>query len=107
MRTPFGELVDDDSAATADRLGSELTYGDDAAWVGRNEATQFPSTPSHPPVVRRVSIWKEGKLADGHAWDTSRVGTDQPEPSPAGTEETPAPVNGGEKKSGTGEGGGK
>jgi cyclophilin family peptidyl-prolyl cis-trans isomerase len=97
VRTPFGELADDESAATADRLGSELTYGDDAVYVGRPEANQFPNTPSHPPLVRRVSIWKGDKLDEGHSWDTSRVKTDQPEPGGTGVDEKPVD-GGGEKK---------
>lgn len=78
--TPFGELLDDESAAVADRIGSAMTYSQDAAWVGRKEEKDFPHTPSRPVVIRRVSIWKEGVIAPGHTWDTSRVGTDQPEP---------------------------
>lgn len=83
VRTPFGELADDDSAATADRLGAALTYGEDAAYVSRREKTEYPFTPSRAVVVRRVSIWKDGKLDAGHTWNTSRVDTDQVEPEPA------------------------
>jgi cyclophilin family peptidyl-prolyl cis-trans isomerase len=82
VRTPFGELLDDESAATADRLGSALTYGEDAAFVNRRERSEFPNTPSRPVILRRVSVWKSGVLDAGHAWDTSRVDTDQPEPAP-------------------------
>jgi peptidyl-prolyl cis-trans isomerase B (cyclophilin B) len=80
VRTPFGELLDDASAAIADRLGSQIVYGEDASYADRKEKTDFPYTPSRPVVVRRVSIWKEGALVPGHLWDTSRVNTDQPEP---------------------------
>lgn len=80
VRTPFGELLDDASAAIADRLGSQIVYGEDASYADRKEKTDFPFTPSRPVVVRRVSIWKEGALVPGHLWDTSRVNTDQPEP---------------------------
>lgn len=81
IRTPFGELLDDESAAIADRLGNAMTYSQDAAMVGRREEKDYPNTPSRPVVVRRISIWKEGVLAEGHAWDTARVNTDQPEPT--------------------------
>ena len=89
VRTPFGELLDDDSAGVADRLASQLTYGEDAAFLDRRERTDYPYTPSRPVTIRRVSIWKEGVLAPGHAWDTSRVNTDTPEPGApeAGAEE--------------------
>ena len=83
VRTPFGELLDDDSVATADRLGSAIVFGEDAGFVSRKEKTDYPFTPSRPVVVRRVSIWKNGALDSGHKWDTARVGTDQVEPEPA------------------------
>jgi cyclophilin family peptidyl-prolyl cis-trans isomerase len=89
LRTPFGELLDDDSAAVADRLGSTLTFGEDATYIDRKEKTDFPNAPSRPVLVRRVSIWKEGALEPGHAWDTARVNTDQPEPSKTETPEEP------------------
>ncbi len=81
--TPFGELLDDESAAVADRIGSALTYSQDAAWIGRREEKDFPNTPSRPVTIRRISIWKDGVLDKGHTWDTSRVNTDQPEPGKA------------------------
>jgi cyclophilin family peptidyl-prolyl cis-trans isomerase len=80
VRTPFGELADDASAAIADRLGSQIVYGEDASYADRKEKTDYPYTPSRPVTVRRVSVWKEGALDKGHSWDTSRVNTDQPEP---------------------------
>jgi cyclophilin family peptidyl-prolyl cis-trans isomerase len=94
VRTPFGELLDDDSASTADRLGSAIVYGEDAGYVSRKEKTDYPYTPSRPVVVRRVSIWKNGALAAGHTWDTARVGTDQVEPEPA----VKKPADGDKKK---------
>ncbi len=80
VRTPFGELLDDAGAAVADRLGSAMTYAQDATKIGRKEERDFPFTPSKPVRIRRVSVWKDGVLDPGHAWDTSRVNTDQPEP---------------------------
>jgi cyclophilin family peptidyl-prolyl cis-trans isomerase len=91
--TPFGELLDDESAAVADRLGNALTYADDAAYLNRRERTDYPNSPSKPVLLRRVSIWRDGALDAGHAWDTSRVNTDQPEPAPEPKEE-PAPKDG-------------
>jgi peptidyl-prolyl cis-trans isomerase B (cyclophilin B) len=99
VNTPFGELLDEASAAVADRLGSTLVYGEDAAFVTDPKKTSHPYTPSRPVIVRRVSIWKEGSLDAGHAWDTARVGTEESEPespkekegaeSPKEKEETP------------------
>ena len=83
IRTPFGELLDDDSAGVADRLGSALTFSEDATYVDRKEKTDYPFAPSRPVRIRRVSMWKEGSLEPGHTWDTARVNTDQPEPEPA------------------------
>lgn len=85
VRTPFGQLLDDASASVADRIGSVMTYSQDAKKIGKKEERDFPYTPSSPVRIRRVSVWKEGALDAGHAWDTSRVNTDQPEP---GKEET-------------------
>jgi cyclophilin family peptidyl-prolyl cis-trans isomerase len=88
VRTPFGEILDDAGAAVADRLGSALVYGEDTAFVDRREKSDYPYSPSRPVLVRRISIWREGALEAGHAWDTARVNTDQPEPEP----EAPKPV---------------
>ena len=87
IRTPFGELADDESAGVADRLGGAMVYGDDAVYLNRKERTDYPFTPSKPVRVRRVSIWKDGALDAGHTWDTSRVGTDNPEPGTEPAEE--------------------
>jgi len=89
VRTAFGELLDDDSAAVADRLGSTLTFGADATYVDRKEKTDYPNTPSRPVFVRRVSMWNEGAMEAGHTWDTSRVNTDQPEPEAEPKKEEP------------------
>lgn len=91
VRTPFGELLDDDGASVADRLGSTLTFGEDATYIDRKEKTDFPNTPSRPVTVRRVSIWNEGTIEPGHTWDTARVNTDQPEPGPAKDEPAEEP----------------
>jgi cyclophilin family peptidyl-prolyl cis-trans isomerase len=80
LRTPFGELLDDESAAVADRLGSAMTFGEDSMYVDRREKSDYPFTPSRPVLLRRVSIWKEGTLEPDHTWDTARVNTEQPEP---------------------------
>src|SRR5258706_1580361 len=48
LRTPFGELLDDESAAVADRLGGVVVYGDDANYIDRRAQTDFPFTPSRP-----------------------------------------------------------
>ncbi len=36
--------------------------------------------PVKPPVIERISIWSDGKLEEGHTWDTSAV---KPPPDPA------------------------
>jgi len=79
LRTPFGELLDDASVQTAEALGSAMTYGRYATYQGRPEASSYLHTPvkGAPVLVRRVSIWKEGALEDGHSWDTSKVGEKQ------------------------------
>jgi cyclophilin family peptidyl-prolyl cis-trans isomerase len=82
IRTPFGELLDDESAGVADRLGNAIVYGEDAAFVNRPQRTDYPWTPSEPVRIWRVSIWREGALDAGHAWDTARVNTETREPEP-------------------------
>jgi len=100
VRTPFGELADDESAGVADRLGAAMVYSEDAVYINRKERTDYPWTPSKPVLVRRVSIWRDGALDAGHAWDTSRVGTDAPEPGAerGGAEDDTPPAGGDEKK---------
>ena len=106
IRTPFGEILDDESAGVADRLGGAMVYGEDAVYLNRRERTDFPWTPSQPVKVWRVSVWKEGALDAGHSWDTSRVNTDTREPGSEPEppkEEAPDPVEkpaGEEKKDG-------
>ena len=80
LRTPFGELLDDESAGVADRLAGVMTYSKDATKIGKKQEKDVPNTPSKPVRIRRVSIWKEGVLDAGHTWDTARVNTDQVEP---------------------------
>lgn len=87
IRTPFGELADDESAGVADRLGGVMVYGEDAVYINRKERTDYAFTPSKPVRVRRVSIWKDGALDAGHTWDTTRVGTETLEPGAPGSDE--------------------
>ncbi|HEU4394781.1 MAG TPA: peptidylprolyl isomerase [Planctomycetota bacterium] len=87
IRTPFGELADDESAGVADRLGGAMVYGEDAVYINRKERTDYAFTPSKPVRVRRVSIWKDGALDAGHTWDTARVGTETLEPGAPGSDD--------------------
>jgi cyclophilin family peptidyl-prolyl cis-trans isomerase len=82
-RTPFGEILDAAGLTACDRLAAVTTYSKDVMQQGRIEASSFPNTPSPTSrvVLRRVSIWKDGELDAGHTWDTSRVNTDQDEPT--------------------------
>jgi cyclophilin family peptidyl-prolyl cis-trans isomerase len=81
VRTPFAELLDAPSREIADRIAAQQTYSQDAMYAGDRKASAFPYAPSRPVRIRRISVWKEGVLDAGHTWDTSRVGTDVPEPA--------------------------
>ncbi len=92
VRSPIGELLDEPSRQVADRIASRLTYGRDPVWTGRRQASAHPNTPSTPITIWRTSIFREGVLDEGHQWDTGRVGSMEPEPSPdPAPPETPTP----------------
>lgn len=79
--TPFAAVMDrEQSLETLDKIGRATTYGThpetkDSPGVYRMRDHPYPAI-----YIRRVSIFSKEKLEDGHAWETSRVGKNEPEP---------------------------
>ena len=72
--SPFADIVE--GLDIVDAIAMAPTYG-----------PEKPSLSDHPTsdvVIRSISIWKDGKIDEGHDWDTSIVGSDwkDPEPTP-------------------------
>ena len=79
--TPFAAVMDkEQSIETLDRIGKALTYFDNPKTAKSNDIFSMRDHPYPAIRIRRVSIWKDERLEDGHAWDTSRAGTSDPEP---------------------------
>jgi peptidyl-prolyl cis-trans isomerase B (cyclophilin B) len=77
--TPFGEVVE--GMDVVDKIGEVKTFGQSPAFRGNEALKDLNDIPVRDVVVRSVSIWKDGKIEDGHEWDTSIVGTEwKPEP---------------------------
>jgi cyclophilin family peptidyl-prolyl cis-trans isomerase len=71
--TPFAEVVE--GMDIVDAIAEAPTYG-----------VERPGLSEHPTadiVIRSISIWKDGKIDEGHDWDTSIVGSDWKDPEPA------------------------
>jgi cyclophilin family peptidyl-prolyl cis-trans isomerase len=96
--TPFAAVMErEKSLDTIEKIGRAPTYGTapdtkEMAGVFRMRDEPYPAI-----YIRRVSIFSKEKLEDGHTWDTSRVGKDEPEPWEAGRK-APKPDEFSEKK---------
>lgn len=79
--TPFAAVMDrEKSLETIDRIGQASTYATHADTKTASGMFRMRDHPYPAIYLRRVSIWSKEKLEDGHAWDTSRVASDKPEP---------------------------
>jgi peptidyl-prolyl cis-trans isomerase B (cyclophilin B) len=82
--TPFGKVID--GMKVVETIGKTETFGQDPAF---RESEMFRNLNEHPTkdiVIRSVSIWRDGKIDDGHTWDTTIVGKPWSDPKP----ETPS-----------------
>jgi peptidyl-prolyl cis-trans isomerase B (cyclophilin B) len=85
--TPFGEVVDGMDVVA--KIGAVQTFGQDPAF---RESEMFRNLNEHPTkdiVIRSISIWREGKIDEGHEWDTAIVGKPWSAPESEGTTLTP------------------
>jgi len=81
--TPFAAVLEKEgSIETIGRIAMSATYGTDPATEKHPETARMRDHPYPPLWIRRVTIWKDEKLEDGHAFDTSRAGTTPPQPEP-------------------------
>ena len=79
--TPFAAVLDrEKSLETIDKLGQAPTYGTNPETQKSDNMFRMRDHPYPSIYLRRVSIWSKEKIEDGHAWDTARVASDQPEP---------------------------
>lgn len=79
--TPFAAVLDrEGSLEVADRIGLVPTYGTADATKDLTGVLRMRDHPYPAVFIRRVSVWSSEKLEDGHAWDTSRARSKDPEP---------------------------
>jgi cyclophilin family peptidyl-prolyl cis-trans isomerase len=102
--TPFAAVMDrEKSLETIEKIGQAPTYAANPETKDLSGVFRMRDHPYPAIYIRRVSIWSNEKLEAGHAWDTSRVASNQPEPWEAGRtspkpDEFSAPVKKDEKK---------
>ncbi len=90
--TPFAMVLDrEGSMATLDKLGRAPTYGTSPETQNEQGVLRMRDHPYPPIYIRRVTIFKDEKAEDGHAFDTTRSGTDEPEPWEADLPPAPKP----------------
>ena len=81
--SPFAAVLDKEKSLEAiDRIALSPTYGTDATTEKHPETARMRDHPYPPIWIRRVTIWKDEKLEDGHKFDTSRAAAKPPQPEP-------------------------
>ena len=79
--TPFAAVIDrEKSLETIDKIGQALTYATNPETQKSDGVFRMRDHPYPAVYIRRISIWSKEKIEDGHAWDTARVATENPEP---------------------------
>jgi cyclophilin family peptidyl-prolyl cis-trans isomerase len=102
--TPFAAVMDrEKSLDTIEKIGQASTYAVNPETKDLSGAFRMRDHPYPAIYIRRVSVWSNEKLEDGHTWDTARVASNQPEPWEAGRaspkpDEFSTPVKKDEKK---------
>ncbi len=90
--TPFAAVLDREGGLeTLARIGRAPTYGTNPDTAEADGMFRMRDHPYPPILIRRVAILTNEKVEDGHAWDTSRVGTDEAEPWEAELPPPPLP----------------
>jgi cyclophilin family peptidyl-prolyl cis-trans isomerase len=76
QQTVFGEVLRDKGTGleALDAIGASTTYGSSGKKeYGADEYADLQDHPITPIRIERISIWENGKIAEGHTWDTSAV----------------------------------
>lgn len=90
--TPFGAVLDREGGLEVVKaLGSAPTYGTNPETATAEGLFGLHDHPYPPILIRRVSIWSNEKLEDGHTWDTARAATAESEPWEADLPAAPTP----------------
>jgi cyclophilin family peptidyl-prolyl cis-trans isomerase len=78
--SPFGMVIDrEGSLATLAALAESPTYGTNPETKDLNGILSVQAHPYPYVYVRRVTVYSEERLEDGHTWDTSRSSQPLPE----------------------------
>jgi cyclophilin family peptidyl-prolyl cis-trans isomerase len=81
--TPFAAVMErEKSLETIDLIGRSPTYHSNAETRESPGTYRMRDHPYPAIVIRRVTIWSNEKLEDGHTWDTSRAQAAKNEPEP-------------------------
>ncbi len=90
--SPFAAVLDKEgSLDTLDRIARAPTYDTNPKTSEQTGTFRMRDHPYPAVLIRRVSVWKNERLEDGHTWDTSRKASDEPEPWEATRGEDPLP----------------
>ncbi len=80
-RTPWGAVMErEGSLDVIETIARAPTYGTHSETASSAGAFKMRDHPYPPIHIRRVSIWKDEKIEEGHTWDSSRVSTSDAEP---------------------------
>jgi len=81
--TPFAAVMDKEkSLDTIDKIGRSPTYNSNPE-TRESAGTYRMRDHPYPAIwIRRVTIWSNEKMEDGHTWDTSRAQAAKGEPEP-------------------------
>jgi cyclophilin family peptidyl-prolyl cis-trans isomerase len=81
--TPFAAVMDrEKSLETIDRIGRSPTYNSNPETRESPGTYRMRDHPYPAIYIRRVTIWANEKIEDGHTWDTSRAVAAKGEPEP-------------------------
>lgn len=92
-QTVFAEVLRDRGTGldAIDAIANVVTYG--KSGQKQYEGPKYAKLSDHPVepiVIERVSIWSDGKIVEGHDWDTSAVTPPEKETPAAGPEKSGA-----------------
>jgi len=81
--TPFAAVMDrEKSLETIDRIGRSPTYNSNPETRESAGTYRMRDHPYPAIYIRRVTIWANEKIEDGHTWDVSRAVAAKGEPEP-------------------------
>ena len=93
QNTPFAAILDRPATlATLQKIGTATTYGTNPETATADGMFRMRDHPYPRVLIRRIAIVTDEKVDSDHDWDTSRVGTDEPEPWEAELAADPLPA---------------